>query len=277
MKKILRFFCVSVLSCASLSVFAQDYEWTTIWMDGSRTGCVASSKDNVDEALGKVRRGKYISPSGRTFKKNSCTAKIARAVIAVQPQMVRVKEVVGYAPESIYKAYPESPLSNMFVDRIMAAVQELSGKRVDVGVGNFGGIRLDELKGDILLDDMLSMFPFKNQVVYVAQKGSVIRQWLEKMAAGNFQVLGGVTVEAEDGKLVKALIGGEPIDDDKVYGVATISFLLNGGDRLNLGAGAVETEVFDVDVIDIMLDYVKGLAASGRPVTYSSDSRVVIR
>jgi 2',3'-cyclic-nucleotide 2'-phosphodiesterase (5'-nucleotidase family) len=44
----------------------------------------------------------------------------------------------------------------------MAKVERLAGKKVHVGVGNFGGIRIDMPKGDIILDDMLSMFPFKN-------------------------------------------------------------------------------------------------------------------
>lgn len=269
------FALVAALSCTAVQ--ADNRDWKKHAVDGTRTGCVSPAKDNVAEALGTVVHGKYTSPSGKVYRKSSATAKVAASLIEVQPEMARVKEVVGYAPESIYKAYPESPLSNMFVDIIMSSVEELSGRKVDMGVGNFGGIRLDELKGDILLDDMLSMFPFKNQIVYVAHKGSTLRGIIENMAATRFQVLGGVQVEVEDGKVVKALISGEPIDDDKVYGLATISFLLNGGDNLFLGAGALETVCFDVDIIDIMLGYVKDRTAAGEPVRYASDSRIIIR
>jgi 2',3'-cyclic-nucleotide 2'-phosphodiesterase (5'-nucleotidase family) len=115
--------------------------------------------------------------------------------------------------------YPESALSNWFIDILMARTEELAGRKVDVGIGNFGGIRIDMPQGDIILDDMLSMFPFKNQLVYVEHTGKQIRSILEEMAAGRFQVLGGVRVVAENGRLVSAEIAGEPIDDDKTYTV----------------------------------------------------------
>ena len=35
---------------------SQEYEWKHIAMDGSRTGCISPSKDNVAEALGVFER-----------------------------------------------------------------------------------------------------------------------------------------------------------------------------------------------------------------------------
>jgi 2',3'-cyclic-nucleotide 2'-phosphodiesterase (5'-nucleotidase family) len=133
-------------------------------------------------------------------------------------------------------------------------------------------------QGDIILDDMLSMFPFKNQLVYVEHTGKQIRNILEQMAEGRFQVLGGVRVVAENGKLVSAEIGGEPLQDDKVYGLATISFLLSGGDGLTLEQNALSITVFDnVDIIDAVLEYVNAETAAGRPITYETDGRVVVK
>jgi 2',3'-cyclic-nucleotide 2'-phosphodiesterase (5'-nucleotidase family) len=132
-------------------------------------------------------------------------------------------------------------------------------------------------EGDVTLDDMLSMFPFKNQVIYVEHKGITLRKMLEKMAAGRFEVLGGVRVVAEDGKLVSAEIDGEPIDDNKVYGVATVSFLLYGGDGLRLADDAVSLKKFDVDIIDAVLEHVHAETAAGRTIQYESDGRVIIR
>lgn len=276
-RNLIMFLSLAILLLSARVADAQEYEWSPVNADASRTCTSSVTKDNVSVSLGTFKGGKYHAPSGRKYCKRSATARVAREVINVQDRVSSVKEVVGFAPKPIYLKYPESPLSNMFIDVIMANVQKLSGKQVDFGVGNFGGIRRDALNGEILLDDMLSMFPFKNQIVYVAHKGSTLRALIESMAADSFQVLGGVEVLVENGQVVKALIGGEPIDDDKIYGVATISFLLNGGDKLYLGKDALEIQIFDVDIIDIMLDYVKGLSAEGKPVLYSSDSRVIIR
>lgn len=247
-------------------------------MDGSRTGCVSPAKDNVSETIGIFKGGKYIAPDGTVYKKNSSTARTARAVLAAQPKMARVKDVIGHSPQAMATAYPESALSNWFVDLLMNKIAELSGRKVDIGIANFGGIRIDMPQGDIILDDMLSMFPFKNQLVYVEHTGKQIRSILEQMAEGRFQVLGGVRVVVENGKLVSAEIGGEPLQDDKVYGLATISFLLSGGDGLTLEQNALSITVFDnVDIIDAVLEYVNAETAAGRPITYETDGRVVVK
>lgn len=221
---------IVAVALAALQVQAQEYRWKHSLMDGSRTGCEAPAKDNVDEALGTFKGGRYIAPNGKTYRKNSIVGRTARIVKDAQPAMARVKDVIGYSTNAMDVSYPESALSDWFVDIIMAKTEKLAGKKVDIGVVNFGGIRIDMPQGDIILDDMLSMFPFKNQLVYVEHTGKQIRTILEKMAADRFQVLGGVRVVAEGGKLLSAEIGGEPIDDDKVYGLATITFLLEGGD-----------------------------------------------
>ena len=270
-------FVASLMLCG-FAAMGQEYEWEAAQMDGSRTGTISPSKDNVAEALGEFKGGKYVAPNGKTFRKRSIVGKTASIVMAAQPEMARVKDVIGYSPKSMTVTYPECALSDWFVDILMARTEKLSGKKVDIGVANFGGIRIDMPEGDIILDDMLSMFPFKNQLVYVEHTGKQIRNILEEMAAGRFQVLGGVRVVAENGKLVEALVSGEPIDDEKVYGMATISFLLEGGDGLTLGHNALSVTVFEnEDIIDAVLEYVYGETAAGRPIQYEADGRVVVK
>ena len=247
-------------------------------MDASRTGCTTPSADNVEAAIGYFKGGKYVAPNGKVYGRNSIVAKTARAVLDAQPAMARVKEVVAYSTHSMEAHYPESALSNWFIDLLMKQTEKLSGKKVDMGITNFGGIRIDMPEGPVILDDMLSMFPFKNHLVYVEHKGSQIRKILEKMAAGRIEVLGGARIVVEDGKLVSAEIGGKPIDDNKIYGLVTISFLLSGGDGLSLAENAVSvTEYKDVMIIDAVLEHVKAETSAGRPISGQEDGRVVIK
>lgn len=260
-----------------LTAGAQEYTWKTDRMDGSRTGCKSPSENNVEECLGKIARRGYEAPNGKVFPRRSATGRIAECVIQAQPKMAKVKKVIGYAPEEIYVDYPESPLSNWFIDRIMESAEKFSGKKVHIGVGNFGGIRVDRISGNIIMDDILSMFPFRNQIVYLEHKGSTLKKLLDEMAADHFHVLGGVQVIAEDGRIVSALIDGKPIEDDKVYGVATISFLLNGGDGLHMAKDAANIIRSKEDIKVFMLNYINEQTALGRPITGSCDGRVVIR
>lgn len=259
-------------------LWAQEYSWEAVEMDGGMTGCVSPSKDNVSEALGTFKGGRYIAPDGKVYKRNSIVAKTARVVMAAQPEMARVKDVIGYSTRAMSATYPESALSNWFIDILMRKTEQLSGKKVHIGITNFGGIRVDMPQGDIILDDMLSMFPFKNYLAYVEHTGKQIRTILEGMAADRFQVLGGVKVVADGGKLVSVEIDGEPLDDEKVYGMATISFLLTGGDGLNLEENALSVTVYeDVPIIDAVLEHVNAETAAGRPIEYTVDGRVIVK
>ncbi len=268
---------IALLSVLSFTVMAQEspMTWKRVYMDESRTGTQLASSDNVLKALGSVKGNKYYAPNGKIYKGGSIV-KVAKLVLDAQPSMADVKVVVGYSPNEMHSYAPESALSNWFVDELMRFAAEKTGKQVDMGVANFGGIRVDMPQGDILADDIISMFPFHNNVCYLELKGVDIRHFLETMAATKIQILGGVRCVIKDHKLFSATIGGQPIDDAKVYGVATISFLLDGGDNLFLAKNAVSLQIFPEYILDVMLPYVKSLTAAGKPVEYKADGRVQI-
>ena len=252
------------------------FSWKQTRIDGSRTGVTCPAAGNEKEALGQVRGRKYISPSGRVFCGGSIP-RVARIVSGAQPVMAPVKTVVGHSAEEMKVGYPESALSNLFADTIMEAVEKVSGRKVDVSIVNFGGIRVDMPKGDILVDDIMSMFPFKNNIVYVSLKGSRLKEILDGMAAGEFQAFGGMRIVAGDGRIISAEAGGCPIDDDRTYGLATITFLLHGGDDLYLGEGVEEVTEYPVDIYDMMMDYILSETAAGRDIRYHTDGRIEIR
>lgn len=253
------------------------FTWTRVLMDESRTGTQASTADNVAEALGTFDGTTYVAPNGRRFKGNTTTARVARALLDAQPAMAEVKTVVGFAPEEMVRQTPECALYDMIIDQMMAAVEKLSGKKVDFALSNRGGVRIDMPQGDILLDDIRSMLPFKNYLVYLELKGADIRRVLEQISADpKFQMIGGARVKIKGGKLVSVEIGGKPLDDRKVYVVATNTFVLNGGDEIFMARNAQEIEIYDIKLGEMLLDYVKAQTAAGLPIVYQADGRVMM-
>ena len=264
------------LLCVCVSSCAQNYKWESVQMNGSRTGCIATTPDNVVEALGVIEADvTYKSPSGNVYAAESATAKVAAAVIAAQPKMASVKKVIAHSEENMHNTGKESRLSNWFVEIIMEKVSENAGKKVDVGICNMGGIRTSMPIGDVMLDDIKSMFPFKNYIVYLELPGSELRAIFTKMAANRFEAVAGVQLEVEDKQLVSAKIGGEDIVDDKLYGVATISFLLRGGDGLTLAENASNMQEFDIAIVDAVLEHIAALTAEGKSIK-GSDARYVV-
>ena len=251
------------------------YTWEKSRMDGHRTGVTAPNAETVAQALGTVDDSTYLAPNGTAWQQGSATYAVANDLIAVQPLMKELKTVVGYATDDMTAHAPESELSNWWVDHLMASVARLTGRKVDVGILNFGGIRTGIAKGDILLEDFVSMFPFKNNLVYVGLKGSDLQEVFNTIAASRPFVLGGVKMVVRDHRIDTLLVGGKPIDPERVYGVATVDFLLDGGDGMTIGRNARELRMTDSRVIDAVLTDVRALQAAGQPMAYFTDGRLV--
>ena len=266
-----------LFTSASISLSAQEYKWKEIKVDGSRTGCMAASAENIKTAIGSFRDGEYVAPNGRVFGENSTVSAVAALVLDAQQKMARVKKVIAHSAQAMPNAKSENMLSRWCVDRLMESVQYMSGKKVHVGICNFGGIRLGMPEGEVILDDILSMFPFRNPIVYLELSGRQLRSIFESMAAGRFEAVGGVRIVVENKRLVSVEIDGAPLDDEKVYGVATVSFLLNGGDGLNLSENALDIQLYDTFMRDVVLEYLENLQAAGKPVTGSEEMCVIFR
>lgn len=267
----------ALLTVSVCTVMAQgiDFEWSKTQMWGTRTGVTIPSADNVSEAIGYIKDGVYYSPNGRKFK-GGATAAVARLMLDAQPAMAPVKQVIGYAPREMRRHRPECELSDMIVDRLMVKTAEVTGKKVDVGITNFGGIRVDMPQGDVALDDILSMLPFVNYLCYLEVKGKDLRYLFEQMAKTSVQVIGGARIVVRDRKLVSATIGGKPINDNAVYGVATIDFLLDGGDNISVSRNALSLTKTDVLIRDALMDYLLELKEEGKPIEYKTDGRVEV-
>ena len=281
MKKL--FVCLAAAFLASGAAFAQGapdsaavaYSWKTFKIDSHRTGVWAPNGSNVKEALGTVEKGVYTAPNGKVFRKGSTPA-VAAVLIAAQEPMGPVKEVIGYSTREMIKTRPQCELSDWFTDFFLKKTEELTGKHVDVAIYNFGGIRADMPQGDITVDDIYSMFPFNNSLCYVELKGVDLRNIFNFLAKDGMQAFSGAKVVLKDHTIQSITIGGNPLNDRKTYGVATINFLLTGGDGLFIAKNALDLIDSGVYLKDALVPYIKSLTAEGKPIEGVMDDRLTI-
>ena len=250
-------------------------QWKHEKVDGHRTGVTAPSADNVKTAIGTVEKGVYTAPNGRRFKKGATPA-VAQLMLDAQPAMASVKEVIGYSEKEMLRYRPQCELSNWFTDFLRRKTAELTERKVDVAIYNYGGIRADMPQGPITVDDIMSMFPFRNTLCYVALKGADLRAIFEYLAQTQMQAVSGVQLVIRDQKLESVKVGGEPLDDKKTYGVATINFLLTGGDGLFIAKNALELIDSGVYVKDAIIPYIQRLTRESTAIEGKLDDRVVI-
>lgn len=254
-------------------------QWRSVPMDGHRSGVECLTAENIDTGLGRFTDSSYVMPSGAVFSLESPSAQVARALLAVQPHMAPLKQVVGHSARMMMnlRDNPDLPLGNLFADVLRAYGSKYFDVPMDFAITNFGGIRVPMPEGAVTLEDISSMFPFKNYLCYCKIRGSELQKLFEQLAGTKaFQATSGATVRVKAHKLESVLVGGEPIDPQRIYNVATIDFLLDGGDNLRIGALSEDVKLTHVLLKEIMLDYVEGMEAEGKIIDAASDGRVIM-
>ena len=252
-------------------------EWKRVPMDGSRTGVVPVTAENVDTALGTFEDD-YIAPNGRHFTEGA-TPEVAALLMDVQPKMAHLKEVVGHSAGLLVniRTEPDLPLGNIVADALREKGSSYFKVPMDFAISNYGGIRNPLPEGAILMDDVEAMFPFKNYMCYAKVRGSNLQRLLEQLAKTQaFQAVSGCKVKVKAHELVEAEVGGEPIDPNRLYNVTTIDFLLSGGDGIAIGALAEDVVLTDVLVKDVMLEYFQKMEAEGKVIDGQKDGRVIM-
>ncbi|MBO4475647.1 MAG: 5'-nucleotidase C-terminal domain-containing protein [Bacteroidales bacterium] len=251
--------------------------WEKYRIDGHRTGVTAPSADNVAQALGTIQEdGSYVAPNGKVFSEGSTPA-VAMVLISAQPAMADVKEVIAFSSRFMSKSAPESELSNFAVDLVREETARLTGLHTELAVINFGGIRTDMPEGDVLLDDIRSMFPFHNNLVWVELSGDALMRLMNEIAEFGPQCISGARMVITDGHLESVEVGGEPVNPKKKYGVATVDFLLDGGDNIHVGQGASKLVDTGVTIGSAVEGYIRRLTAEGKAIDYKTDGRVIVK
>ena len=247
-------------------------------MDGSRTGVASLAVDNLDGTLGTFNGEEYISPNGTHFT-GGATPKAAALLRDAQPSMARLKEIVGHSASELDNPRDECdlPLGNLIVDMIRKGASEYFRTPVDVGLLNYGGIRIPLPKGVVTLEDMESMFPFKNYLVLAKIKGKNLKRLFDQLAKTDaFMAVSGVKVHVKNHEITELLIGGKPLDEKKVYTLATLDFLLDGGDGVAVGAIADDVKLSRKLIRETVLEQVRKCEAAGQVLDGKKDGRVIM-
>ncbi|MCI2082091.1 MAG: 5'-nucleotidase C-terminal domain-containing protein [Bacteroidales bacterium] len=185
-----------------------------------------------------------------------------------------LKRIVFYTRSELRCHPPESTLSDFLVDLLRESAAEKVGHGVDMSLLNFGGIRTDMPKGAVRVYDIYSILPFNNMVIVAKIKGSDLRRMISDIVSIGIQPMGGVRISVEGKKVGSVIIGGKPIDDGKDYYVATVDFLMDGGDGIFVKDYAESVENTGVYMRDLLIGYFD--AGKMKEVDPVKDGRVVL-
>ena len=200
------------------------------------------------------------------------------AISSYDSLLAPLQEIIGYSEEEYSKKYPESGLSNFAADVIRESAGKYIGGQVHAAITNFGGIRTDLPKGAVRVYDIYSIFPFNNYIVVLDIKGSELRALVERWVADQkIPAVSGIRIEADGTAMTSCLVAGEPVDDGKIYKVATTDFLHTGGDNILPDGIAVNVVKTEVVMRDMYVGYIREMTAAGRKIDLQPDGRVVVK
>ncbi len=141
----------------------------------------------------------------------------------------------------------EAPLGDWMADCLRA------WGGTDIGLQSY--IPADMPAGPVTLRSMLGIMPFDNRMVKLTMKGRLIKEVFDHGVARTKMIISvsgaGYTYDRDKPagqRVLKAEVGGRPLDPNRSYTVSTVDFIVNGGDGYTPFAKAEKTD-FSTDMV----------------------------
>ncbi|MEM6889729.1 MAG: bifunctional metallophosphatase/5'-nucleotidase [Pseudomonadota bacterium] len=194
--------------------------------------------------------------------------------------------VVGEAASEIEGAREacrarECAMGNLITDAMLDRVKD---QGIEIAIQNGGGIRASIDAGEVTMGEVLTVLPFQNTLSTFQVPGSAIVAALEngvgqiEDGAGRFPQVAGMSYtfdvsQPAGSRVSDVMVGGAPIDLEKVYGVVSNNYVRNGGDGYAMFVDAQNAYDFGPDLADVTVEF---LAADGSYTPYL-DGRITAK
>lgn len=189
--------------------------------------------------------------------------------------------VVGRTARYMASHRPESELSNLLSDILIWGGARF-GEKPDFGIYNIGGIRAALPQGEVTVGDVLDVAPFDNKIYFLTLTGDKVLELFAQIAhRGGEGVSHSVCLHiSRDGKLLSATVGGQPVDKNRSYRIATLDYVAQGNDQLS--AFKRKTDVHEPggkenDSRFVIERYFQEKASKGEQVDARREDRIVIQ
>lgn len=227
--------------------------------------------------------GAPIILDGGVAEDTATKARITEAAAPLEEIRNRVVAETGMAVEgdrAVCRAM-ECGMGNLIADAMLARVRD---QGVEIAIQNSGGIRASIDAGEVTMGEVLTVLPFQNTLSTFQVTGATMVAALEngvsqiEEGAGRFPQVAGMTFvvdpAAEAGARVSdVMVGGAPIDLDKVYGVVSNNYVRNGGDGYDMFRDAMNAYDFGPDLADVTAEFI----AANAPYTPYTDGRITMK
>ena len=153
-----------------------------------------------------------------------------------------------------------------------------------MAIQNGGGLRASIDAGEVTMGEVLTVLPFQNTLSTFHVTGATIVAALEngvsqvEEGAGRFPQVAGMTFTVDltqepGSRISDVMVGGAPVEMDKVYGAVSNNYVRNGGDGYKMFRDAENAYDFGPDLADVTAEYL----AEKAPYQPYSDGRITMK
>ncbi len=186
-----------------------------------------------------------------------------------------VNGVIGVADGELSRDYPVYPLVALGSDMLVAEANKKAGAPVDFGLLNTGGVRASIDAGDITLGEIISAFPFENHLSIVTLKGEDVTEMFSTQYRNGTMVSQEVQLDFNtDGVITKLTIKGKPVEKNRLYHIATIDYIAEGNNGLEVLLKATERNDLHILMRDLVREYVDSIDQIGQTIVAPTHCRI---
>ena len=227
--------------------------------------------------------GEPIIIDAAVAKDPATEARIAEAAAPLEEIRNKVvaettTEIIGVREECRAR---ECAMGNLIADAMLARVKD---QGIEIAIQNGGGIRSSIDAGEVTMGEVLTVLPFQNTLSTFQVTGATIVAALEngvsehEEGAGRFPQVAGMSYtfdvsQPAGSRISDVMVGGAPIDLEKVYGVVSNNYVRNGGDGYDMFETAENAYDFGPDLADVTAEFM----AANAPYQPYLDGRITAK
>jgi len=227
--------------------------------------------------------GDLVVMDGSVAEDEATKARIAEAAMPLEEIRNKVVAETGEAiggERDVCRAM-ECQMGSLIADAMLDRVKD---QGIQIAIQNGGGVRASIDAGPVTMGEVLTVLPFQNTLSTFQVTGATVVEALEngvsqvEEGAGRFPQVAGMTFafdasQPAGSRVSDVMVGGAPIEADKIYGVVSNNYVRNGGDGYAMFKTAENAYDFGPDLADVTAEYI---AAQGTFMPYT-DGRITVK
>jgi len=179
--------------------------------------------------------------------------------------------VIGYNAAPLEKKSQGNTLGFFITDAYLEMAKQKFDPKVDAAFVNSGGIRVPDMPaGTITQEKIFELMPFDNLMVLIKVKGSLLKQYLDTLAANEGVIESGITMQIVNNTVQQVLVAGKPLDLSADYTIVHSDYVVMNTGLLK----DIHRYTNGYLLRDALLDYVKFINSQNKKVTVTNIERI---